>query len=71
MLEPNKLKALLVERGITAAAIGRELGIKRVTVSVVINGFGKSKRIQQYISDVLGVEYKTLWGRGRKPRKAA
>lgn len=66
LLSPNKIKAMLMERGITAAAIGRALTLDRVTVSVVINGYGKSKRIQQYIADALGVEFKYLWGNNHK-----
>ena len=69
MLSPNQIKARLIERGITQAAIAQKLGISHITVSIVIGGYGTSRRIQEYIAELLGMKFKDLWNKHH--RKAA
>jgi len=70
MLSPNQIKARLIERGITQAAIAQRLRVSHITVSIVIGGYGTSRRIQEYIADILGIKFKDLWN-NNSHRKAA
>jgi DNA-binding Xre family transcriptional regulator len=65
----RKVKSLMVLKGIKGTDIARQLGLSRVTVSVVITGKGKSRRIQQAIADTLGVSFDDLWSEKNKKRK--
>lgn len=56
-------------KGIKGVDIARQLGVSRVTVSVVITGKGKSRRIQKAIADALGVKYESLWSNLHKTEK--
>ena len=58
-----KIKVLMLQRGITAAQIGRRLGTTRQAVTGVINGQWKSPRIRKAISMALGVPYRELWNK--------
>ena len=63
----RKVKSLMALKGIKGVDVAAQLGVSRVTVSIVITGKGKSKRIQQAIADILGVSYGKLWnGKKRK-----
>ncbi len=59
----NKIKAMMVERGIKYKEIAIKAGVSPETVYVVLNGHGKSMRIQKVIADVLGLPYERLWGK--------
>jgi len=59
----RKVKALLIERGIKQKEIAEELGVKRATVSGVINGFHSSERIKRHIAMRLNKPYERLWGK--------
>lgn len=59
----RKIKSLMVLKGITQTNIAAQLGVSRSTVACVVNGHGKSRRIQQAIADALGEKYERLWGR--------
>ncbi len=65
----RKVKSLMVLKGIKGTDSARQLGLSRVTVSVVITGKGKSRRIQQAIADTLGVSFDELWSEKNKKRK--
>lgn len=67
----RKIKSLMALKGIKGVDIAARLGVSRVTVSIVITGKGKSKRIQQAIADILGVSYGKLWNgkRGRNNKQ--
>lgn len=58
----RKIKALMVLKGITQTDIAKHLGVSRCTVTCVVNGHGRSRRIQQAIADALGEKYEVLWG---------
>lgn len=57
----RKVKSLMVLKGIKMVDIARQIGVSRVTVSIVITGKGKSRRIQQAIAVALGEKYERLW----------
>lgn len=57
----KKIKKLMIDAEISAAEIGRRLGISRVAVIGVINGNWTSRRVQRAIAEALGVPYKELW----------
>ena len=61
MLSPNQIRARLLEQDITLTDIARKLHVSRITVSVVITRRGNSRRIQQYIADLLGKSFKEVW----------
>lgn len=58
----RKIKALLVLHGITQTEIAARAGLSRCTVTYVVNGHGKSRRVQKAIADALGEDYEKLWG---------
>lgn len=55
------IKALLVEKGITQVSIAQKIGVSRVTISVVLGGHGKSRRIQVAIARALRMRLTDLW----------
>lgn len=59
----RKVKALMVLNGIKAVDIAKRLGLSPVTVNIVLNGYGKSHRVQKAIADALKVTYEELWGK--------
>lgn len=56
-----KIKALMALREIKFKQIAENLGVSPVTVSVVLNGHSKSRRIQQAIADALELPIEELW----------
>lgn len=65
----KKVKSLLVLKGIKMVDVAKQIGVSRVTVSIVITGKGKSRRIQQAIADMLGKSYEELWLSGKNNRR--
>jgi len=61
-MDRQKIKALLVERGITQIEIARRLNLSPQTVATVINRRGRSYRVERMIAELLGVPYEDLWG---------
>jgi transcriptional regulator with XRE-family HTH domain len=59
----QKIKSKMILKKISQAQIAEELGIDRSTVSGVVNGYRKSRRIQKAIADALGESYEKLWGK--------
>lgn len=57
----RKVKSLMVLKGIKNVDIARKLGLSPVTVSIVLTGRRKSRRIQKAIAEALGVNYEKLW----------
>lgn len=55
MAGKNKVKALLVEKGIRQIEIAKALSVKSASVNGVVNGRDRSKRIEKYIADRLGL----------------
>lgn len=59
----QQVKAKMVLKKISQTHIAEKLGVTPGTVSAVVNGKRKSKRVQVAIAEELGVKYETLWGR--------
>jgi transcriptional regulator with XRE-family HTH domain len=59
----QEVKARMVRKKISQALIANKLELTPGTVSAVVNGKRKSKRVQEAIAEELGVKYETLWGR--------
>jgi lambda repressor-like predicted transcriptional regulator len=57
----RKIRAMMVEKGITNVSIAKQLNVKPSTIAVVANGHGKSERIQKALADALGVTIEELW----------
>ncbi|MCX5876637.1 MAG: helix-turn-helix transcriptional regulator [Deltaproteobacteria bacterium] len=53
-MEPNKIKALLVERGITITSIARKLGVSQPTVTLTIQGKTVSAKVRTEIASAIG-----------------
>lgn len=62
-MTPNRLRSILVDRGITVRQLAKELDVCPGTVSGVINRHHTSKRTKQYIAERLGLPYEKIWGK--------
>lgn len=60
-MTPNKIKSLLIEKGIKQSDIADEFGVTRGSVSGVINGHSNSKRIKRHIAQQLQLPYAEVW----------
>lgn len=58
-----EVKVLMIKKRVSQTAIANKLGVKRSTVSGVVNGHRTSHRIQKAIADECGVSYRKLWGK--------
>lgn len=56
----NKIKAMLVERGITQQSIADDLGISLCAVSGAINGHFSSRRTIEYVAQLLKTDANKL-----------
>jgi len=61
MLTPNQIRGRLLTKGIKIVDIANRFSVSPTTVSVVLNRWGTSKRIQQYIAEILGMNFKEVW----------
>lgn len=59
----NKIKAMLVERGIKQTDIAKELGIARSSVAGAISGYRqhKSRRVHEAVAKRVGKPIEKLW----------
>ena len=57
----RKVKARLIEKGITMKEIADELGVLLATVSGVISGHHSSARIKAHVTKRLGKGAERLW----------
>lgn len=55
------ITAALKRAGYGQAELGRSLGVGKATVSAVINGKGRSARVEERISEITGLRLKDLW----------
>jgi len=58
---PQKIKGLLLLKGLTLKEIRKELGISKVYLSHVINGRRYGKRVREFIAKKLNMSYHDLW----------
>lgn len=57
----HKVKAMMALRGIKGVDIARTLHLSPVTVSIIVTGRGKSRRVQQAIAAALKMSVAELW----------
>ena len=50
------IKVLLLKRKITQVQIARELGVSKVMVNRVVNGIGRSQKVEDYINRLMRQE---------------
>lgn len=62
-MTPRKIKALLVELGITQRSIATELGVSLAAVSMTISGKTQSKRIEAKVAERLNLPVAKLFKR--------
>jgi lambda repressor-like predicted transcriptional regulator len=65
-MPPNKIRALLVERGIRQkdiAPLVKPRPVAPSTVRVVISGCQRSRPIQEAVAEILGIPYEKIWGK--------
>jgi predicted transcriptional regulator len=60
-MTPNKIKSMLVERGISISSIAKNLGVSQPTVSQTIKGTTVSFRVREAISNAIGKPIEKLW----------
>ncbi len=60
-MHAEEIKATIRMKGITPAMIAQELDVTQQTVSGVIHGKGKSKRIQKRIAEIAGLSIEAMW----------
>lgn len=65
-MHPADITATLRKAGTSQAKIARKLNITRTTVSQVVRGTGKSRRVQQAIARAAGVPVTTLWPQAKR-----
>lgn len=68
-IDPKKVthldyvRGLLAMHRITNVAIGEMIGVSHTTVSHVLSGRRKSRRILQAVADALNMTFEELWGK--------
>jgi len=58
----KKIKVLLILKGLKVTELAREIGVHQTAISHTIHGRLKSRRIQEFLAQKLGVPYRELWG---------
>lgn len=66
-MKPEEIKALLKKNGATQSDVARVVGVSQATVSGVINGTSKSRKIAMTIAGFLGKDVDVLWP-GKYPK---
>jgi len=67
----NKVKSLMVLKGVKQVDICRKLHVTPQTVSLIVSGKKKSARIRAAIAKALGVKVEDLWPNGNNHKRAA
>ncbi len=57
----HEIKSILYRKQIKPAAIADRAGVSPITVRTVLNGHGKSRKVQQTVADLLNIPYESLW----------
>ncbi len=58
----HQIKTMLYMRKIKPKEIAKKAGVSPITVRTVLNGHGKSRKVQQAIAELLNKPYEKLWG---------
>lgn len=57
----RRIKAELRARGMSLAAIARQLSVSRATVTCVCQGFRRSERVETAIATAIGKRPEDIW----------
>lgn len=60
-MAPLDIRIALLRKGYTNAQVARDLGLERKTVSNVVHGYGKSRRVANAVSRITGIPVEALW----------
>mgnify|MGYP000896842406 CR=1 FL=1 len=60
-MTPQEIKAHLILKGIKHCELAKELGVHKTAITLVINGNGKSKRIQEAIAKAINKPFNEVW----------
>ena len=60
-MKPNEIRAALLLKDIRPVEIARKLNVGRSAVCNVITGYGKSRRIQEEIANMIGKTVEEIW----------
>ena len=61
MAETKKIKKLLIDKDLSMADIARGYGCTRQTVSQIITGISRSRKLERYIAKRLGARLDDLF----------
>jgi transcriptional regulator with XRE-family HTH domain len=64
--EGENIKLLLLLSGTSEAEIARNLGLNRASISMVVTGKSKSRRVREAIAIALDAKVTDLWPEERK-----
>lgn len=76
-MDPVELKIALMRAGVSLSQVARQVGVRRQSVYLVVNGRAVSHRIRQAIAEAVGMDLKRIWpstylyGGPRKPGRPA
>jgi len=57
----RKIRAKMINKGLTGAAIARKVGVDRTAISKTVHGKIKSFRLRKAIAEAIGVKVTDLW----------
>ena len=57
----REIRGLLMMKGITITSIAQTMDVSLTCVSLIINEKKKSRKIQEFIAQLLGLTYSELW----------
>lgn len=60
-MKTNEIKALMMLKNVTSAAIAKKEGVTRTWVSLVLTSKRNSPRIRKAIAKAVGLPYKKVW----------
>jgi hypothetical protein len=58
----HQIKTMLYARKIKPITIAKRAGVSHITVTIVLNGYGKSRKVQKAVAELLNKPYEKLWG---------
>jgi len=60
-MNSNKIKSMMMERGIKQTEIARRLKISRSAVCSVLSGASTSRRVKECVIELVGEECRKYW----------
>lgn len=56
----KEIKILMLQKNLTWTGLAKEAGITTITMMSFVNGKFKSKRLENFISEKLGIDFVTI-----------